>query len=307
MEQNTTRRLGIRVGLCYSGAVVRFEDGDVKRGSDPAAGAERAASHVPASARRARLAGLIEREGFVSVADSAAHLGVSTMTVRRDLLALESRGLLQRTHGGAIATERRRHEIFDAEEPLFERRKRKNAAAKAVIAVAAARQIGPGETIALDVGTSVLALAEALVERADLRIFTNSLPAAITLARSRSPVYLLGGLLRAPEMSVIGPVATAQLGEYYFDRLFLGVSGITETAFFDYSLEDTEVKRAFIARARQVVVLCDSSKFGHRALAVICGIEKCHMLITDAPPPSHLSESLRASSVEIVVAAAERA
>src|SRR6266481_1759739 len=153
MEQNTTRRLGIRVGLCYSEAVVRFEDGDVKRGSDPAAGAERAASHVPASARRARLAGLIEREGFVSVADSAAHLGVSTMTVRRDLLALESRGLLQRTHGGAIASERRRHEIFDAEEPLFERRKRKNAAAKAVIAVAAARQIGPGETIALDVGT----------------------------------------------------------------------------------------------------------------------------------------------------------
>jgi DeoR/GlpR family transcriptional regulator of sugar metabolism len=285
-----------------SWSLVRFEDDGVKRGSDPAGEAERAAGHVPASARRARLAELIQREGFVSVVDTAAHLGVSTMTIRRDLLALESRGLLQRTHGGAIAAEPRRKEVYDSKEPVFERRKRKHAAAKAAIAAAAARQIGPGETIALDVGTSVLALAEALVERADLRIFTNSLPAAITLARGRSPVYMLGGLLRAPEMSVIGPVATAQAGDYYFDRLFLGVSGVTETAFFDYSLEDTEVKRAFIARARQVIVLCDSSKFGHRALALICGIERCNMLITDTPPPPPLAEVLRASSVQIVLA-----
>ena len=274
----------------------------MKRGSDSAAEAEKAASHVPASARRARLASLIEREGFVSVVDTAAHLGVSTMTIRRDLVLLEARGLLQRTHGGAIATESRRREVYDAEEPLFERRKRRNAAAKAGIAATAARRIGPGETIGLDVGTSVLALAEALVERAELRIFTNSLPAASTLARGRSPVYLLGGLLRAPEMSVIGPVATAQLGEYYFDRVFLGVSGVTETGLYDYSLEDTEVKRAFIARARQVVVLCDSSKFGHRALALVCGIERCHVLITDASPPPHLAEALRASSVEVVLA-----
>jgi DeoR/GlpR family transcriptional regulator of sugar metabolism len=271
----------------------------VKRRRNPA---EPVPGHVPASARRAQLANIIEREGFVSVVDSAAQFGVSAMTIRRDLLALELRGLLQRTHGGAIAAKPQRREIFDAEEPLFERRKRKNAAAKSRIAAAAARQIGAGETIALDVGTSVLALAEALVERPGLRIFTNSLPAALILAGGRSPVYLLGGLLRAPEMSVVGPVATAQLSDYYFDRLFLGVSGITETGFFDYSLEDSEVKRAFIGRARQVIALCDSSKFGHRALALICGIERCHTLVTDAPPPPHLSEALRASSVEILLA-----
>jgi DeoR family glycerol-3-phosphate regulon repressor len=262
------------------------------------------APRIPASARRARLAEIIGREGFVSVGDTAELLGVSGMTIRRDLEALESRGLLTRTHGGAIAPEARRREVFDAEEPVFERRRRKNAEAKARMAAVAAALIGAGETLALDVGTSVLALASALVSRTELRIFTNSLPTAITLTPGRSPVYLLGGQLRAPEMAVIGPVATQQAGAYYFDRLFLGVSGVTETGFYDYSLEDTEVKQAFLARARQVVVLCDASKFGHRALARVCGIEQCHLLITDAAPPPHLADVFQAAGVEVMVAAA---
>jgi DeoR/GlpR family transcriptional regulator of sugar metabolism len=270
--------------------------------SDPSLGAARSGPRVPASVRRARLAEIIGREGFVSVAGTADLLGVSAMTIRRDLEALESRGLLMRTHGGAIAPEMRRREVFDAEEPVFERRRRQNAAAKGRIAAAAARLIGAGETLALDVGTSVLALASALVRRAGLRIFTNSLPTAITLTKGLSPVYLLGGQLRAAEMAVIGPVATQQAGAYYFDRLFLGVSGVTETGFYDYSLEDTEVKQAFIARARQVVVLCDASKFGHRALARVCGIEQCHLLITDAPPPPHLAEIFRAAGLEVAIA-----
>ena len=272
--------------------------------TDPALGAARTGPRVPASARRARLANIIGREGFVSVADTADLLGVSSMTIRRDLEALESRGLLTRTHGGAIGPEMRRHEVFDAEEPAFERRRRKNAEAKARIAALAARLVGAGETLALDVGTSALALAQALVARAGLRIFTNSLPAAITLTKGPSPVYLLGGQLRAPEMAVIGPVATRQAEAYYFDRLFLGVSGVTETGFYDYSLEDTEVKQAFIARARQVVVLCDSSKFGHRALARVSGLEQCHLLIADREPPPHLAEAFRAAGLEVAVARA---
>ena len=152
---------------------------------------------------------------------------------------------------------RRRRQIYDAEEPAFERRRRRNAAAKASIAKAAARLVGPNETIALDVGTSTLAVAEELAGRDDLRVFTNNLRAAIALSRGRSQVYVLGGQLRGPEFAIIGPSATAQVRDYYFDRLFLGVSGITETGLYDYMLEDTEVKRAFLERARDTVVLCD--------------------------------------------------
>jgi len=260
-------------------------------------------NRLPAGVRQARLAEIVGREGFVSVAAIAELLGVSGMTIRRDLEALELRGLLTRTHGGAMAPESRRREVYDDVEPIFERRRRKNASAKALIAAAAAALVGEGETLARDVGTSVLALAAELAGRTGLRIFTNSLPAALTLTRGGSQVYLLGGQLRAPEMALIGPVARAQAGAYYFDRVFLGVAGVTEAGCFDYSLEDTEVKQAFIEHARQVVVLCDSSKFDHRALARVCDLGRCQLLITDAPPPAHLAAALAEAGVELRIAA----
>lgn len=262
---------------------------------------ETAAGRLPAGARQARLAEAVARDGFVSVVEIAQSLGVSSMTIRRDLEALETRGILKRTHGGAVATESERHEIFDAEEPMFKQRQRRNATAKSRIAAAAAKLIGPSETVALDVGTSVLALAKELIPRADLRIFTNSLPAAITLTASRNPIYLLGGQLRGPELAVIGPVATSQVTDYYFDKVFIGVSGIIESGLYDYTLEDTEVKRAFIDRARQVVVLCDSSKFDRRSLAQICSLDRCHIVVTEAPPPAHLGQAMARSKIELIV------
>ncbi len=137
--------------------------------------------------------------------------------------------------------------------------------------------IGPNETVALDVGTSVLALAKELVGRADLKFLTNNLPAAMTLSGGPSPVYVLGGQLRGPEMSVIGTAAMEQARTYYVDRAFIGVSGVIEAGFYDYSLEDSDVKRAFIERAQQVVALVDSSKFDHRAMARICELQAGRM------------------------------
>jgi len=256
---------------------------------------------APARARQTQLAELITRNGFVSVAETAVRLGVSGMTIRRDLEALAARGVLIRTHGGAVAPAGRR-EIFDADEPPFEQRRPRHAAAKMRIAAAAAALVGSNETIALDVGTTVAALAKVLATRADLRFFTNSMPAAMTLGASRSAVYLVGGRMRWPELSLVGPVAVEQVRNYYFDRAFLGVSGAIEGGFYDYSLEDAEVKRAFIERARQVVVLCDSSKFDHQAMARICVLGQCHTLVTESAPPAHLDQAFRSSGLEILVA-----
>jgi len=245
---------------------------------------------------------MLGRAGFLSVAEASERMGVSAMTIRRDLELLEARGVLTRTHGGAIAIQGRRLEVFDAVEPVFEQRRRRQAGAKAKMAAAAAALIGPNETIALDVGTSVLALAKELVGRADLKFLTNNLPAAMTLSGGPSPVYLLGGQLRGPEMSVIGTGATEQARSYYVDRAFIGVSGLIEGGFYDYSLEDSDVKRAFIERAHQVVALCDSSKFDHRAMARICALNQVHLVVTESAPPAHLAEALQAAGTVVLVA-----
>lgn len=168
--------------------------------------------------------------------------------------------------------------------------------------MAAASLVGPGETIGLDVGTTALALAEELGRRPDLRIFTNNLRAAIQLSAGRSPVYVPGGQVRDSELSVIGPAAVAQLRTYYLDRVFIGVSGLIQSGFYDYSLEDSEVKRAFIEQAGQVVVLCDASKFDHRSLALVCALDEADVLVTDQAPQSHLAESLEAANVQVVIA-----
>jgi DeoR family glycerol-3-phosphate regulon repressor len=124
----------------------------------------------------------------------------------------------------------------------------------------------------------------------------------MTLGVGRSAVYVLGGQLRAPEMAVIGAAAAEQARSYYFDRAFIGVSGVIESGFYDYSPEDSDVKRGFIDRAKQVVVLCDSSKFDHRAMARICELPQCHVVVTEAPPPVHLATAFRSAGIQVVVA-----
>ena len=256
---------------------------------------------VPAGARHARILGLVNRNGFVSVSEIAESFSVSDMTIRRDLWALEDKGMLQRTHGGAVGIGRR--EVFDAAEPAFSSRRRQNAAAKAAIARKAAQLIGVRESIGLDVGTSTLALAEEIAGRQDITVFTGSLYAAAVLGRRNCPVHVLGGLLRAPELSVVGPNPIRQIMQFYVDKLFLGVSGVTEAGFFDYSPEDTEIKRAFIEQAERVVVLCDSSKFDHRSVSKVCDLGRAATIVTDSAPPGHLADALARASVEILIAA----
>jgi DeoR family glycerol-3-phosphate regulon repressor len=255
---------------------------------------------IPAGARHARILDLVHRNGFVSVAEVADSFAVSEMTIRRDLWALEDKGLLVRTHGGAMGIGLR--EVFDADEPAFSSRRRRNASAKAAIARAAAGMIGVRESIGLDVGTSTLALAEEIAHRPGMTVFTNNLSAAAVLGRGGCSVHIFGGPVRGPELSVVGTAALQQIRQFYLTKIFLGVSGMIEAGFFDYSPEDTEVKRAYIEQSEQVIALCDSSKFDHRSLIKVCDLNQVTTLVTEAPPPPHLAEALRRAGTEVVIA-----
>lgn len=257
-------------------------------------------SRLPAPLRRSEILKILRRDGFASVADISGALGVSEMTVRRDLDQLSEEALLERTFGGALP-----RDSYDAHEPEFERRAGLNAAAKAAIARQAETLVAEGETLGLDVGSTTLALAERLAARAGLRIFTSSLRVAAVLGAGRSPVHVPGGEIRPGELSIVGASAVEFLRGFDLDRSFIGVSGISERGIYDYSVEDTEVKRALIAEAQSVVVLCDAAKFERRALARIAPLDAVDILITNAPPPPALAAALSAAGVTVILAEAE--
>lgn len=268
----------------------------------PQAGRDKPAARPPAAMRHARIIASFEKNGFVSIAELAEELAVSGMTIRRDLDLLGKRGLLTRTHGGAVATGTLASTAFIEDEPAFEHRARINPVQKSTIARAAAAMVGPGESLGLDVGTSILSLAQLLTPRKDLRIFTNSLRVGMQMAEGNSTVYVLGGQVRTPEYSMIGAQATEALRTHFLDKVFIGVSGVDAEGIYDYSPEDSEVKRAFLANASQAIVLCDSSKFGRRALTRIASLDKIHTLITEAPPPGDLAAALRDAGVHVIIA-----
>jgi DeoR family glycerol-3-phosphate regulon repressor len=265
-------------------------------------GPDRRTDRKPPTIRDGILRDFIERRGFAAVGEIAAELGVSEITVRRDLTRLEGQGLLVRTHGGAVAAKLGTAEAFDSDEPTFEARRRRNADAKTRIGEAAAALVRPGATIGIDVGTTTLEMARQLATRADIKIFTNNVRAATLLSEGPANVYLPGGQLRPKELSVYGSIAIAQLRHYWFDQAFIGFSGLTDQGLFDYSLEDTEIKRVYIERAAQIVALCDSSKFGRLSMARVGTLEELDILITDAEPPQNLREALERANVVIMVA-----
>ncbi len=254
-------------------------------------------------ARQTLLVESLSRRGFMSVSDIAEETGVSEITIRRDLTELERSGTVRRTHGGALIVRNGAASIYDIREPTFEARRRRNSDAKIRIARSAAEFARPGHTIALDTGSTTLELTRFLGDVADLRIITNNTRAASLLAETPHPVYLPGGRVRGRELSIFGSSAATFVSSYHYDILFLGLSGISETGLFDYSPEDSEIKRVFIQRSDQVVALCDSSKFNRQAMVRIAGLNEIHVLIVDTAPPDALRRAIETAGTRIVIAA----
>ncbi|ADO42795.1 DeoR/GlpR family DNA-binding transcription regulator [Ketogulonicigenium vulgare] len=251
---------------------------------------------------QARLAAILERlyaGGSVSVVDLAKEFNVSDMTVRRDLAELEADGYLERVHGGAVPSARAPSSLLDDIEPEYEARFARNRSAKELIAQEAARILTQYRTIALDVGTSVYLVAQMMDKSPRKRMFTNSLRVAQLLSQAQAEVYLPGGLVRNDEMSVTGPTAVAQFSQLFFDVAVLGISGVTTEGLFDYSIEDSELKRVYVTQSAVRIVLCDASKFQRMSLTRICDLSDITILITDAAPPADLAEALADAGVDV--------
>ena len=221
----------------------------------------------------------VRRRGSVRVSELAVLLGVSDMTVRRDLDLLDDAGLVEKVHGGA--TLRDEH---SADEPGFEAKSLRNMAEKHAIAMAGAAIVRPGSAIGVTAGTTTWQLAYHLVDIADLTVVTNSVQVADVLHhhhRADRTVVLTGGM-RTPSDALVGPVAVATLTTLHLDTVFMGVHGLSERAGFTTpNLMEAETNRAFIDSTEHLVVLADHTKWNVTGLSTIAALRQAHELITD--------------------------
>lgn len=241
--------------------------------------------------RHEALLDLLKKEPEMSVGELTDRLGVSPATVRRDLSSLAKQGLVHRLRGGVTAT------APLGIEPAWTERRGESLEMKCAIARLALEMVEEGQVIALDVGTTTLELAKLLHMRADLMVFTASVPIAELLAPSRPTVYLVGGRVRPREMGMVGPLAREIVGRFHYDTFFLAAAGWSvEEGLMDYSIEDVEIKQAFMKASNQVVALVDSSKYGRTALMSIAELGDVDLVITD----SGLAKDARAELTDIV-------
>ncbi|GMA91311.1 DeoR/GlpR family DNA-binding transcription regulator [Homoserinibacter gongjuensis] len=238
---------------------------------------------LPAEERRARMAERVRDEGILRVADAAAEFGVSEVTVRADLGRLEAAGLVRRVHGSALPARG-----GPREEPL-ERVSARDAAAKRAIGRRAAALVDSGTSVLLDVGSTTLAVAHALVDRAErgeldeLVVVTNGLSIALALepAVPRITVVLTGGTLRPLQHSLVDPGASESLAELHVDLAILGCNGVDdEGRITNLNLAEAQVKRAMLAASAAHLVVAESAKLGVRHLGTIGAASPATTLVT---------------------------
>jgi DeoR/GlpR family transcriptional regulator of sugar metabolism len=234
---------------------------------------------VLARQRQAVIVEQLRRAGGVRVSELTGLFGVSDMTIRRDLEHLQSDGLLQKVHGGAVLGGN------VTEEPGFEAKSALELPAKRAIATRAATLVRPGTAIALSAGTTTWAMARHVATIPGLTVVTNSTAVADTISALGDPVdrtVILTGGVRTPSAALVGPVADLTIRSLYVDQLFLGVHGFDDRAGFTTpNLAEAETNRALISRARQVVVMADSTKWGTVGLAAFARLDEADVLITD--------------------------
>jgi len=215
--------------------------------------------------------------GRVEVNDLAQRLEVSTVTIRKDLDALEQRAVLRRVRGGAVAAP-----VVD--EGSFETRLRIRRAEKTAIARAVAPLVEDGDVIALDSSTSCHYLARELLDRRSLVVITNSMPTATLFSeRSGATVLVPGGIVRRSARSVIGMIGDVLAGRGRIDKGFIGAHAVSaQRGLLDMALEEAQATQYFAAHCSQLFALVDSGKFGSFSVHTATPLSQITMLYTDA-------------------------
>ncbi|MBG9737619.1 DeoR/GlpR family DNA-binding transcription regulator [Paenibacillus alvei] len=237
--------------------------------------------------RRQHILQQLQRHGKIQVASLASSLEVTPETIRRDLDELETKQMLKRVYGGAIAFSHMRIE------PRFGKKSSMEQAAKRVIGEAAAALIQDGDTIVIDVGTTMIELVRAIRGVVGVTVVTNSIPAAELLMERleaklfEGKVIMLGGVAHPEQKSIAGAMTCELLTRFHFDKAFISCAGITPAGISDYDMEESFCSTLMIQQSKHVYVLGDHTKLGVNQLCRICDLNQATAVICDHPMPNN--------------------
>lgn len=254
------------------------------------------------SFRHERILSLLESRGFVSIGSLAKSFAVSEQTVRRDLNELERRGLATRYHGGAGLP-------AVAGDVDYHKRKGRHAHEKQQIARLVAAQIPDGATIFIDIGTTMEAVAESLLNHRRLTVVTNHLTVATILNRKREfQIILAGGVLKHSDQATTGEATREFLEKFRVGYGIFGIGGMNEDGdLLDFDFRDIGVSTTAMKISRKRLVALDHSKYASQAMVRVAHLRDIDMMFTDAPPPAGLVRALRENDVQLFVAAEGKA
>lgn len=238
----------------------------------------------PKGAPRAeRILRELRQAGSISVEHLCELLDVSVATVRRDLQELEDKGLLRRTHGGAVSIEPLFYEPF-RHDSSFQEQIERHAEEKRRIALAAADMVQDGETIALTAGTTTTEVVRSIRNRRGVTVVTSTINVAMELTkRTDLEVFVTGGFLRGDWFSLVGPAAGHAMSQINVAKVFLGVNGIdARKGLTSANSGEAAINRIMVDQAKQRIVVADHSKLGAVATYRFCGAHEAQVLITDS-------------------------
>lgn len=239
---------------------------------------------------------MVDEFGFVATEAMVTKFKVTPQTIRRDLNELSEHGLLNRFHGGA-------GQIKSAENPPYQDRLQTGVEAKKKIAAATAALIPNGASLFLSTGTTIEAIAEALLGHENLHVLTNNLHVAYILARNESfQVIISCGQIRYSDGGIVGSSSDEFIGDFRMDVGIVGISGVDQDgSLLEYDPQEVKTAKTILRNSQKVIMVADRHKFGRRAMNRVGHMRDLDVIITDGDPDAHFKNICEAENIDIIV------
>jgi DeoR/GlpR family transcriptional regulator of sugar metabolism len=275
----------------------KLPERSAKPTAPPEVSLDNADDTMMAAERRTQIVQIVRSKGRVKVNDLKQRFRTSAVTIRNDLNDLHQKGLLMRSHGGAVRTD-----TVLRESPVYERLK-VHSEEKGRIGAKAASLVNDGETIILDSGTTTLEIARRIKNRQNLQVLTNGVNVAMELLDARGvSTFIAGGTVRGDSASLVGRTTEEIFEQFAADKLFLSGAGCDpDFGVSGANLEEVMVNRAMLRIAREIILVADATKFSKRSLSRIVAFSEIDIVISDISMPLDLQKQIESFGCKLIL------